>query len=216
MADFGMYPAHAKFERSPIAPAKTRAADETYLVRLSPDLDARGLVRWACPGSMAGGMTRPAPACHGLVPACGAWGHPRAGGMCAPRRRPARHHQARPARPGLAHLIEIAGELQRRGVDLVVPGQGIDTTTTAAGRMFFQILGAIAWFEHALMSERTMDALAAAGRAAGPAGRSRSSGRSRSGSPSRCTTRPARTASGAIPCSRSLAANSTRRLGRSG
>ena len=36
--------------------------------------------------------------------------------------------------------------------------QGIDTST-AVGRMFFQILGAIAEFEHALMSERTMDGL---------------------------------------------------------
>jgi DNA invertase Pin-like site-specific DNA recombinase len=37
--------------------------------------------------------------------------------------------------------------------------------------MFFQILGAIAEFEHALMSERTMDGLAAArarGRQLGP------------------------------------------------
>ena len=46
-------------------------------------------------------------------------------------------------------------------MDLVVPGQGIDTST-AVGRMFFQILGAIAEFEHALMAERTVDGLAAA------------------------------------------------------
>jgi DNA invertase Pin-like site-specific DNA recombinase len=46
-------------------------------------------------------------------------------------------------------------------VDLVVLDQGIDTST-AVGRMFFQILGVIAEFEHALMSERTMDGLAAA------------------------------------------------------
>ena len=39
--------------------------------------------------------------------------------------------------------------------------QGIDTST-AVGRIFFQILGAIAEFEHALMSERTRDGLAAA------------------------------------------------------
>jgi DNA invertase Pin-like site-specific DNA recombinase len=39
--------------------------------------------------------------------------------------------------------------------------QGIDTYT-AVGRMFFQILGSIAEFEHALMSERTRDGLAAA------------------------------------------------------
>lgn len=46
-------------------------------------------------------------------------------------------------------------------MDLVVLDQGIDTAT-AIGRMFFQILRAIAEFEHALMSERTMDGLAAA------------------------------------------------------
>ena len=46
-------------------------------------------------------------------------------------------------------------------MDLVVLDQGIDTST-AVGRMFFQILGAIAEFEHALMSERTLDGLAAA------------------------------------------------------
>ena len=46
-------------------------------------------------------------------------------------------------------------------VDLVVLDQGIDTSTVV-GRLFFQILGAIAEFERALMSERTMDGLAAA------------------------------------------------------
>jgi DNA invertase Pin-like site-specific DNA recombinase len=46
-------------------------------------------------------------------------------------------------------------------VDLVVLDQGIDTSTSI-GRMFFQILGSIAEFEHALMSERTRDGLAAA------------------------------------------------------
>jgi DNA invertase Pin-like site-specific DNA recombinase len=61
----------------------------------------------------------------------------------------------------LEHLIELSGQLQARRVDLVVLDQGIDTST-AVGRMFFQILGSIAEFEHALMSERTMDGLAAA------------------------------------------------------
>lgn len=61
----------------------------------------------------------------------------------------------------LEHLIELSNTLSARGVDLVVLDQGIDTST-AVGRMFFQILGAIAEFEHALMSERTMDGLAAA------------------------------------------------------
>ncbi len=61
----------------------------------------------------------------------------------------------------LEHLIDLSKDLQARTVDLVVLDQGIDTST-AIGRMFFQILGAIAEFEHVLMSERTMDGLAAA------------------------------------------------------
>jgi DNA invertase Pin-like site-specific DNA recombinase len=61
----------------------------------------------------------------------------------------------------LEHLIELSKQIQTRGVDLVVLDQGIDTST-AVGRMFFQILGSIAEFEHALMSERTIDGLAAA------------------------------------------------------
>ena len=61
----------------------------------------------------------------------------------------------------LEHLIELSKVLQDRSVDLVVLDQGIDTST-AVGQMFFQILGAIAEFEHALMSERTVDGLAAA------------------------------------------------------
>lgn len=61
----------------------------------------------------------------------------------------------------LEHLIDLSNTLAARGVDLVVLDQGIDTST-AVGRMFFQILGAIAEFEHALMSERTIDGLAAA------------------------------------------------------
>jgi DNA invertase Pin-like site-specific DNA recombinase len=61
----------------------------------------------------------------------------------------------------LGHLIELSKDLQSRGVDLVVLDQGIDTST-AVGMLFFSIIGAIAEFEHALMSERTMDGLAAA------------------------------------------------------
>jgi DNA invertase Pin-like site-specific DNA recombinase len=61
----------------------------------------------------------------------------------------------------LEHLIELSRQLQVREVDLVVLDQGIDTST-AVGRLFFQIIGAIGEFEHALMSERTMDGLAAA------------------------------------------------------
>lgn len=61
----------------------------------------------------------------------------------------------------LEHLIALSEDLQERQVNLVVLDQSIDTST-AVGRMFFQILGAIAEFEHALMSERTRDGLEAA------------------------------------------------------
>lgn len=61
----------------------------------------------------------------------------------------------------LANLIELSRLLQERGVDLVVLEQGVDTST-AAGRMFFSVLGAISEFEHALLSERTAEGLAAA------------------------------------------------------
>lgn len=61
----------------------------------------------------------------------------------------------------LEHLIALSNDLQAKGVDLVVLDQGINTST-ALGRMFFQILGAVAEFEHALMAERTRDGLEAA------------------------------------------------------
>jgi DNA invertase Pin-like site-specific DNA recombinase len=49
--------------------------------------------------------------------------------------------------------------------------------------MFFQILGAIAEFEHALMSERTVDGLAAARARGRTGGQKPSSARVRSNSP---------------------------------
>jgi DNA invertase Pin-like site-specific DNA recombinase len=90
-------------------------------------------------------------------------------------RRPALDQALLVARPGdqllvskldrlggsLEHLIVLSKICRPRGVDLVVLDQGSDTST-AVGRMFFQILGAIAEFEHALMSERTRDGLEAA------------------------------------------------------
>ena len=63
----------------------------------------------------------------------------------------------------MEHLLSLTAELQTEGVHLVVLDQGIDTST-AVGRMFFQILAAIAEFEHALISERTVAGLAAARR----------------------------------------------------
>ena len=61
----------------------------------------------------------------------------------------------------LKNLMDLAEDFQKRGIGLVVLDQGIDTSTPA-GRLFFQIIGAIAEFEHALMSDRTIDGLEAA------------------------------------------------------
>jgi DNA invertase Pin-like site-specific DNA recombinase len=102
----------------------------------------------------------------------------------------------------LEHLITLSANLQARGVDLVVLDQGIDTST-AVGKMFFHILGAIAEFEHALMSERTRDGLAAARARGRTGGQKPNSAPGRSSSPSRCMTRPAPTANAATPCGKS-------------
>lgn len=61
----------------------------------------------------------------------------------------------------LKNLMDLAEDFQKRGIGLVVLDQGIDTATPA-GRLFFQIIGAIAEFEHSLMSDRTLDGLEAA------------------------------------------------------
>ncbi|MFI6560415.1 recombinase family protein [Streptomyces sp. NPDC050534] len=61
----------------------------------------------------------------------------------------------------LKNLIELSEQMRAKGIGLVVLDQGIDTSTPA-GRMFFQIIGAIAEFEHSLMVERTKEGLEAA------------------------------------------------------
>jgi hypothetical protein len=103
----------------------------------------------------------------------------------------------------LENLLELSKDLHSRGVDLVVLDQGIDTST-AVGRMFFQILGAIAEFEHALMSERTLDGLDSAGHGAAPAARSRSLALARSPWLGRCMKNLAMTGNAATPSRRSL------------
>ncbi|MDQ3399120.1 MAG: recombinase family protein [Deinococcota bacterium] len=56
------------------------------------------------------------------------------------------------------HLCQIADELKRKGVDLKVVDQNIDTGD-ATGRLLFNMLGAIAQFETEIRSERQMDGI---------------------------------------------------------
>jgi hypothetical protein len=80
--------------------------------------------------------------------------------------------------------------------------QGIDTST-AVGRMFFHILGAIAEFEHARSCpNECATASWPLAPAVAPAARSRSSDQVRSSWRARCTTRPARTANASTPSRR--------------
>ncbi len=61
----------------------------------------------------------------------------------------------------LAHVVELVGSLQARGVGLKVLTGGVDTTT-ATGRLVFGIFATLAEFEKDLLHERTMAGLAAA------------------------------------------------------
>ena len=69
---------------------------------------------------------------------------------------------ARVAR-SVRHLTERGTELEALGVDLIILDQGIDTSTPA-GRLLFNMLGAIAEFEADLIRERTKAGIAAARR----------------------------------------------------
>lgn len=58
-------------------------------------------------------------------------------------------------------LLQIAADLQERGINLVATEQSIDTTTPE-GKLFSTVIAAFAEFEHSMMRARTMDELAAA------------------------------------------------------
>lgn len=60
----------------------------------------------------------------------------------------------------LQHLIEIIQQLEQRGVGFHSLSDSIDTTS-AGGKLLFHIMGAIAEFECAQISERTKAGLAA-------------------------------------------------------
>ena len=61
----------------------------------------------------------------------------------------------------LKHLIETVADLEGRGIGLRSLQEAIDTTT-AGGRLVFQIFGALAEFERNLIRERTLAGLQAA------------------------------------------------------
>ncbi len=69
------------------------------------------------------------------------------------------------------HLTTMAA-VEALGVDLVVVDQGIDTSTPA-GRLMFNVLGAIAEFERDLIRERVSAGIAAAKRRGVKLGRPR-------------------------------------------
>ncbi len=70
----------------------------------------------------------------------------------------------------LKHLLNISEECKSLGVDLVSLRQSIDTTLPA-GRLTFQILGAVAEFERELLRERVKAGMAQARRAGKNIGR---------------------------------------------
>ena len=61
----------------------------------------------------------------------------------------------------LLHLMTIVAELNARGVAFRSISENIDTGT-ASGRLLFHVLGALAEFERALISERTKAGMASA------------------------------------------------------
>lgn len=61
----------------------------------------------------------------------------------------------------LAHLIALVSELGRRGVGFASLSEAIDTQYPG-GRFLFHVMGALAEFERALISERTRAGIAAA------------------------------------------------------
>ncbi|GAB3828604.1 recombinase family protein [Hymenobacter jeollabukensis] len=61
----------------------------------------------------------------------------------------------------LKHLLELVGELQQRGVGLVSLTDAINTTS-AQGRLVFNLFASLAEFERELIRERTHAGLAAA------------------------------------------------------
>lgn len=70
----------------------------------------------------------------------------------------------------LSHLIEVVSELGRREIGLYSVTESIDTGS-AGGILIFHIMGALAEFERALISERTRAGMSAAKLRGSPIGR---------------------------------------------
>jgi DNA invertase Pin-like site-specific DNA recombinase len=70
----------------------------------------------------------------------------------------------------LKHLLTVAEECKTLGVDIVCLKQNIDTTLPA-GRLTFQVLGAVAEFEREMLRERVKAGMAQARRAGKRIGR---------------------------------------------
>ena len=63
----------------------------------------------------------------------------------------------------LSHLVQLLGEFAAHKVALIVPGQGINTSSSnPASALLLNMLGAIAQFEHSIIAERVNAGLAAA------------------------------------------------------
>ena len=72
----------------------------------------------------------------------------------------------------MKHLLEIAGEFEKRGIGLVYINDPVNTTT-ASGRLIFNIFASLAEFEKDLIRERTKSGLEAARARVRKGGRSR-------------------------------------------
>ena len=70
----------------------------------------------------------------------------------------------------LSHLIEVVAELGRQEIGLYSISESIDTAS-AGGILIFHIMGALAEFERALISERTKAGMSAARARGSPIGR---------------------------------------------
>jgi len=63
----------------------------------------------------------------------------------------------------LSHLVQMTEEFARHGVALIVPSQGLDTSSDSpAGKLQLQVLAAVGEFERSLIVERVNAGLAAA------------------------------------------------------